>query len=216
LNVVHGIVNSLEIRMNTVTRRENLREALIDAAARAIAKDGLSGLKARALADEAGCAVGAIYNVVADLDELVLLANARTLASLEQALGAAASPGHGPDWAIGQLVKLALAYLEFAAAHRKQWQALFEHRLASGQIPPEWYQRELERLFEYIERPVEELQPDTTRMRRALLARSLFSAVHGLVALGLEEKLQFIPLPALREQVTTIVTALGFGLAGGE
>ena len=77
--------------MNTVTRREQLREALTDAAARAIADHGLSGLKARALADEAGCAVGAIYNVVADLDELVLLANARTLVALEKALGAAAS-----------------------------------------------------------------------------------------------------------------------------
>jgi AcrR family transcriptional regulator len=202
--------------MNTVTRREQLREALTDAAARAIAKDGLSGLKARALADEAGCAVGAIYNVVADLDELVLLAKARTLAALEKTLAAAAAPGHGPDWAIEQLVKLALAYLEFAATHRKEWQALFEHRLASGQNPPEWYQRQLERLFEYVERPVEELEPDTTLARRALLARSLFSAVHGLVALGLEEKLQFIPLPVLREQVTSIVTALGFGLAGGE
>jgi len=216
LNVVHDIVNRLETLMNTATRREHLRDALTDAAARAIAAQGLSGLKARALADEAGCAVGAIYNVVADLDELVLLANARTLAALEKALAAAQSPGNGPDWAIEQLVKLALAYLEFAAAHRKQWQALFEHRLASGQIAPEWYQRELERLFEYVERPVEELQPDTTRTRRALLARSLFSAVHGMVALGLEEKLQFIPLAALREQVTTIVTALGFGLAGGK
>lgn len=202
--------------MNTATRREHLRDALIDAAARTIAEQGLSGLKARALADEVGCAVGAIYNVVADLDELVLLVNARTLAELESIMSAAGSPGRGPDWAIEQLVKLALAYLDFAASHRKQWQALFEHRLASGQMPPEWYQQNLERLFEYIERPVEELQPDVTRARRALLARSLFSAAHGLVALGLEEKLQFIPLPALREQVTTIVTALGFGLAGGE
>jgi len=202
--------------MNTATRREHLRDTLIDAASRAIAKDGLSGLKARALADEAGCAVGAIYNVVADLDELVLLANARTLGELEKILSAAVSPGRGPDWAIEQLVKLALAYLDFASTHRSQWQALFEHRLASGRLPPEWYQRDLERLFEYVERPVEELQPDVTRERRALLARSLFSAAHGLVALGLEEKLQFIPLPALREQVTTIVTALGFGLAGGE
>ncbi len=202
--------------MNTATRRENLRDALTDAAARTIADQGLSGLKARALADEVGCAVGAIYNVVADLDELVLLVNARTLADLEKALSAAASPGRGPDWAIEQLVKLALAYLEFAASHRRQWQALFEHRLASGQVPPEWYQRDLERLFGYVEQPLTELQPDITRARRALLARSLFSAAHGLVTLGLEEKLQFIPLPALREQVTTIVTALGFGLAGGD
>ena len=202
--------------MNTAVRREQLRDALIEAAARTIAKQGLSGLKARALADEVGCAVGAIYNVVADLDELVLLANARTLAELEKALTAATAPGRGPDWAIEQLVKLALAYLDFAAAHRSQWQALFEHRLASGLVPPEWYQRDLERLFEYVERPVEELQPALAPARRALLARSLFSAAHGLVALGLEEKLQFIPLPALREQVTTIVKALGFGLADGQ
>jgi AcrR family transcriptional regulator len=202
--------------MDTATRREQLKEALITAAARTIAEQGLSGLKARALADEAGCAVGAIYNVVADLDELVLFANSRTLAALDKALTAATTPGKGPDWAIEQLVKLALAYLDFAAAHRRQWQALFEHRLATGKRPPDWYQRDLERLFGYVEAPVAALQPDAPPARRALLARSLFSAAHGLVALGLEEKLQFIPLPSLREQVTTIVTALGYGLAGGE
>src|SRR5882724_5558299 len=97
LNYVHDRDNGLETHMNTVTRREHLRDALTDAAARAIAQYGLSGLKARALADEAGCAVGAIYNVVADLDELVLLANARTLAALEKTLGAAAVAGRGPD-----------------------------------------------------------------------------------------------------------------------
>ena len=202
--------------MNTATRREQLKEALTDAAVRMIAEQGLSGLKARALADAAGCAVGAIYNVVADLDELILHANARTLAALEEALTAAATSGRGPDWAIDQLVKLALAYLEFAASHRRQWQALFDHRIARGESPPDWYQRDLERLFGYIEQPVAELLPDASPARRALLARSLFSAAHGLVALGLEEKLQFIPLPSLREQVTTIVTALGYGLAGGD
>jgi AcrR family transcriptional regulator len=216
LNVVQNIVNGLKTLMDTATRREQLKEALITAAARTIAEQGLSGLKARALADEAGCAVGAIYNVVADLDELVLFANSRTLAALDKALTAATTPGKGPDWAIEQLVKLALAYLDFAAAHRRQWQALFEHRLATGKRPPDWYQRDLERLFGYVEAPVAALQPDAPPARRALLARSLFSAAHGLVALGLEEKLQFIPLPSLREQVTTIVTALGYGLAGGE
>ena len=202
--------------MDTASRREQLKDALVAAAARTIAKDGVGGLKARALADEVGCAVGAIYNVVADLDELTLLANSQTLAALEQVLTAAAGPGRGPDWAISQLVKLALAYLEFAASHRKQWQALFDHRLAVGHSPPDWYQRDLERLFGLVERSVAELQPDTNAERRKLLARSLFSAAHGLVALGLEEKLAFIPLPALRDQVTTIVTALGYGLAGGE
>ena len=33
-----------------------------------------------------------------------------------------------------------------------------------------------------------------------------------MVMLGLEEKLQRIPLPALREQVTAVVTAIGRGM----
>jgi hypothetical protein len=57
------------------------------------------------------------------------------------------------------------------------------------------------------------LRPDGTPARRAFIARSLVSAVHGIVSLGLEEKLQLVPLPALREQVTLLVTALGKGLA---
>jgi len=202
--------------MDTGARREQLKQTLTDAAVRTIAREGLGSLKARALADEAHCAVGAIYNVVADLDELILHANARTLGALEKALAGAGTSGKGPDWAIEQLVKLAWAYLEFAAEHRLQWQALFDHRLPPGRATPEWYQRDLARLFDHVERPVAELQPGAARERRRLLARSLFSAVHGLVALGLEEKLQVIPLKALREQVTIVVTALGYGLAGGE
>src|SRR3954466_15217886 len=68
------------------TRRQNLREALVAAAEKRIGTGGLRGLKARDLAAEAGCAVGAIYNVVDDLDDLILAVNARTLAALERAL----------------------------------------------------------------------------------------------------------------------------------
>ncbi len=205
-----------DIRTSTATRRGQLRQALANAAARTIADRGLAGLKARALADEVGCAVGAIYNVVADLDELILHANARTLAELETALAATVTAGSGAGWAIDQLVRLSLAYLEFASGHRLQWRALFEHRLASGRGLPEWYQHDLERLFDFIERPVAELRPRTSHDKRKLLARSLFSAAHGVVALGLEEKLQAVPLKTLREQATTIVTALGQGLTGSE
>jgi AcrR family transcriptional regulator len=202
--------------MDTATRRENLREALTAAAARTIAEQGLAGLKARSLADEVGCAVGAIYNAVADLDELVLHANSRTLAALEIALSASATTGRGPDWAIEEMVRLALAYLDFAATHPRRWRALFEHRLPDGREVPDWYQQDLERLFGLVEHAVAELQPNSTRARRALVARSLFSALHGVVALGLEEKLQALARPVLREQVATVVTALGYGLAGGE
>src|SRR5215470_5022195 len=202
-------INQSDTNNSTEQRRARLRDALVVAAERAIEQQGLATLRARALAEEVGCAVGAIYNVVEDLDDLVLLVNARTLAALERDLIAAdraGEPAEGPNVAIARLVHMALAYLDFAAAHTPRWRTLFEHRMPAGREVPAWYREQQQRLFAYVEELLLELQANESRVRRALLARSLFSAVHGLVVLGLEEKLQTIPLPVLREQVRFVVT----------
>jgi len=195
-------------------RRDRLRDALVDAAEQTIATEGLRALRARDLAAQVGCAVGAIYNAVADLDELIYAVNARTLAALEQTFTAAGDAGTAPsaDSAIAQFVRLALAYTDFAAANRPRWRALFGHQPPAGREVPESYTADQLRLFSYVEKPLQVLMPATTRERRTLLARSLFSAVHGIVVLGLEEKLQLIPLPVLREQVIFLVEAMGRGL----
>ena len=200
--------------METAERRRNLKESLIDAAEQEISAHGLPGVRARVLADRIGCAVGAIYNVVADLDELILLVNSRTLSVLERALLAAggSDPAAKGDPAIERLCRLALAYLDFATTCRPRWRAVFDHRLPAGKGVPDWYLDDQMRLFGYVEGPLGELLPGLSRSRRALLARSLFSAVHGLVTLGLEEKLQALAPGALREQVTFVVSALGRGL----
>src|SRR5690242_17828165 len=86
LNVVHNEATVKKAATNqnvsesvTDQRRAHLRDVLVGAAERTITQHGPGSLRARALAEEAGCAVGAIYNVVEDLDDLVLLVNARTL-----------------------------------------------------------------------------------------------------------------------------------------
>jgi len=109
-------------------------------------------------------------------------------------------------------VRLALAYLDFAAANRPRWRAVFGHQPPAGREIPAAYMADQLRLFSYIEEPLQTLMPKIMPRRRALLARSLFSAVHGIVVLGLEEKLQAIPLPVLREQVTFLVQAMAKGL----
>ena len=204
----------------TAERRATLKAALVAAAERAIMREGLAGLRARALAQEVGCAVGAIYNVVKDLDDLVLLVNAKTLAALKSAIGAGDAPAEakfiGLDAAIARLVQMALAYLDFAATHMPLWRALFDHSMPQGQPVPDWYRQEQQRLFDEVESLLVELQARETRVRRALLARSLFSAVHGLVTIGLESKLQPIPLPVLREQIRFVVTAIGRGMVSGQ
>jgi len=202
---------------NAAQRRTQLRDALVAAAERTIEREGLRGLRARALAEEVGCAVGAIYNAVKDLDELVLLVNAGTLKALEAELVAAdrGTERTGADAAIARLVRMALAYLDFAAAHTLRWRALFEHRMPRGRDVPDWYRDQQRRLFGYVEGLLAELQAHESRVRRTLLARSLFSAVHGVVVLGLEEKLQTILLPVLREQLRFVVTAIGRGMMVG-
>ena len=194
-----------------VARRRKLRDDLIGAAERAIAREGLRGLKARELAVEVGCAVGAIYNVFADLDDLVFATNALTLEQLEKTLTIAG--GVRAQEPVEALTHLAVAYMDYAAAHTPRWRALFDHRLPQGRAVPAWYSANLHRLFVYIEEPLGRIAPTLAPEQRALLARSLFSAVHGIVLIGLEEKLQSIPLDVLRSQVTQMVAAMARGLA---
>jgi len=205
--------------MKSAERRENLKEALIAAAERTISTHGLSGLRARGLAYRVGCAVGHIYNVVADLDELILFVNSRTFAALEDAFTQSAKAENhsltGPDQAIERLVRLSMVYTDFAATNTRRWRALFEHRLPEGRTLPDWYVQEQRRLFSYVEGPLRVLQPRASSERIGLLARSFVSAVHGIVTLGLEEKLYTLPLTALREQVTFVVSAIGRGLMEG-
>jgi AcrR family transcriptional regulator len=199
--------------MKTAERRQNLKEALIAAAERTIEAHGLSGMKARDLAAEVGCAVGAIYNVVTDLDDLVLAVNERTLAALETELDTVMNAPKSATEAISLLIHRAHAYLRFAASHTKRWRTVFDHRLPEKKELPEDYRDLQQRLFTFIEQPLRVLQPNLAPERFALLARSLFSAVHGIVVLGLEEKLGAISLSDLEEQMTVILTALGAGFA---
>lgn len=202
--------------MRTSERREALKEALTDAAERVIATEGLSRLKARDLAQEVGCAVGAIYNVFPDLDALILAVNLRTLMLFDAVIADAPrreDAERTSESPVEDLVHLAVSYLEFAEKHRPRWRALFQHRMAGDVPPPDWYLKEQVRLFRYIEEPLRALCPRLAPAECQLLARTLFSATHGMVSLGLDEKLVSLPLPVLREQVETVVRATGKGLA---
>jgi AcrR family transcriptional regulator len=192
-------------------RRAKLREALIEAAERAIAARGLAGMRSRELAQEIGCANGAIYNLVENLDELVLRVGSRTLARLDAVLTAAER--NGPAAPADMLVRIAVAYCDFAAQNLELWRALFEHRMEQGRDIPEWAIGEQMELFGHIYRPLAALFPNRAAEQLGVTARSLFSAVHGIVALGLEHKLIAVPIDALRSEVAIIVRAMANGLA---
>jgi len=191
-------------------RRAKLREALIEAAERAIATKGLAGLKTRDLAEEIGIANGGVYNLVEDVDELILRVGSRTLARLDASLSLAEISG--PSTPRETLVRIAVAYCDFAAENLELWRALFEHRMQPGKAVPEWAISEQMDLFRHIHRPLAVLFPRRSAAQLGITARSLFSAVHGMVALGLEQKLIAVPLNALRTEIAMLTRAMIDGL----
>lgn len=185
------------------TKRAELRERLIDAAENELQNKGLSGLKARDVTARAGCALGALYNAVEDLDMLVLEVNARTLAKLGAALKAALP---GPDaTATNSLQALASAYIDFAIENRRLWLTLFEHRLPEGRAVPERHRQSHSILIDGIAAPLAQLRPDLSPKDLALRARTVFAAVHGVVHLSLQGQFVGVPLPDLKSEVRALV-----------
>ena len=146
-------------------RRAKLRELLILTAERRIAAGGLAGLKTRDLARDIGCANGAVYNLVEDMDELILRVGSRTLARLDTALTAAESDG--PASPRETLVRIAVAYCDFAAENLELWRALFEHRMAPGKPVPEWAISEQMNLFRHIYHPLARCSQSARRLNSA-------------------------------------------------
>jgi len=195
-------------------KRKAQLSALIDAAERRIAEGGAASLRARDLAADIGIALGGLYNIVADLDELLLRVSSRTLGRLGEALTAASSalPLETKDDAVNRLVAIAHAYLHFARDNLLLWRTLFELHFADDMVLPAWAADDQLRLFPHVAAPLALLLPDMDEPRQTLAARTLFAAVHGIVTLGLEERLVAVPLTALEAQIEWLVRATCRGL----
>ena len=123
--------------------REELRELALRAAEKVVERDGLRELSARQVARKIGYAVGTLYNLFEDFDDLVIQVNARTLDALHQDLTQELERARGQ----GAVLALALRYSIFVVNHSKRWNALFEHSLPAGRELPPWYQEKIQRLL---------------------------------------------------------------------
>ena len=186
-------------------KRGKLREKLIDAAEAQIADVGLSGLKARDVTAAAGCSLGALYNVVEDLDHLVILVNSRTLQRLGDAVRSVAKPDAS---AAETMEALALTYTDFAQTNPNLWSAVFSHHLPDGKEIPDWHKQEHAVLVEQIVRPLSQLRPDLTEDALIHRAFTLFAAVHGVVQLSFHGGHIGHPPGMLKPEISALVEAL--------
>ncbi len=195
---------------DTEKRRAELRERLIDIAEAQIQLEGSASLRARALAEEAGCAVGAIYNVFTDMPGLQLAVNGRTFARLGARVTAAVAE-HSDAPPVERLILMAKGYLAFAVENPKLWRALFEVEMTSDSEVPEWYMRDLGQLFAIIAGPLAELDPEVSNDDIELRTRALFSSVHGIVLLGLERRISGVPIPRMESMIEYLLRSFASG-----
>jgi AcrR family transcriptional regulator len=194
----------------TEARYIALREAILDAMEQRIAASGLSGLGMRGIAEAVGCSPGMIYKIGVDHDELVLMVNARTLdaigAVVEKAVAAAGTPRSA-------MRDMALAYVDYAQNNTPRWDALFSHRMTDGRPVPDWYAEKREEMFHDLAAIVAPAVGGSASRQVDEFSRMLFAAVHGVVTLGLQQKIGRVSPAMLRHQVENLVDVMDAGMS---
>jgi AcrR family transcriptional regulator len=207
-------VHMSSLKMNNV-QEESLRDQkkvrrrllILEIARTIISSKGLRSLKVRDVAEAAGCSVGSVYNEFGDFDGVILTVNRETVQALTSRLSGV--PAEDP---VGQLYGLAEAYLEFFAEHANLLRSLFEHRMEDDRPYPDDILQMVMDAFALMHPPLVRLLPEADDVKIALLSRTLFSAVHGIISLGLEERMVAVPPQLLRQQVEQFLDAHLAGL----
>jgi AcrR family transcriptional regulator len=188
-------------------KKSKRRALMLEIARDIIASKGLRLLKVRDVAEAADCSIGSVYNEFGDFDGLILAVNRETVQALTDRLTAV--PADDP---IRQLRGLAATYLEFFSQNANLLRSLYEHRMEDDRPFPEDILLMVMRAFALMHQPLVRLLPDRDPKDIAMLARLMFSAVHGIISLGLEERMVAVPPDRLRQQVAQFVDTHLIGL----
>ena len=180
---------------------------MLETARAIISAKGLRSLKVRDVAEAADCSIGSVYNEFGDFDGLILTVNRETVQSLSARL--AAVPSDDP---VRQLHGYAETYLSYFSEHANLLRSLYEHRMEGDRPFPEDILLMVMRAFALMHDPLVRFMPDADPAEIALQARMMFSAAHGIISLGLEERMVAVPPEQLRQQLARFVDTYLAGL----
>lgn len=164
---------------------EELRELIIVAATEVIEGAGLAGLSAREIARRIGYSAGTLYNVFADIDDLVLTIEQRLLEKLALQLNEVPKAADATQ----HVCDLAAAYLAFTQLRPRLWNLLFEHHMPHDWKVPPHFQARMDALLGIVEQALKPILTDADPARRQRATRVLWASVHGITSLATAEKL---------------------------
>jgi AcrR family transcriptional regulator len=187
---------------------DELRELIIAATTEIVEQDGLEGLSAREIAKRVGYSPGTLYNVFENLDDLLLIIEARLLDELAGRLADTDASGPPGD----QLRRLVGTYFGFTQERPKLWNLLNEHRMPAGREVPDWYHAKVESLLKPLEAALAPLMPDVDPAAQKRHARTLWASVHGMTALSTADKLSHVTAHAGRSLIDDLLSTYLAGL----
>lgn len=167
--------------------RDELKEMVIVAAEKILVEEGYGKLTTRRIAKEIGYTVGSLYMVIKNVDDLMLLLNARTLQLLLGKIEVDLEK-YGDTQPYDALMQIAVSYVDFAFDHKEKWQAIFMHRVTDSELLTEEYFVNIKNLFRVISHKLSLLAPKLNQEELELLTRGLWGAVHGVTILSLDQK----------------------------
>ncbi|MCB8835904.1 TetR/AcrR family transcriptional regulator [Aurantimonas sp. VKM B-3413] len=185
-----------------IRNAEEVRGEILEAARALMIEGGVRAVRLREILARSGASNGQLYGIFANTDEIILGVNTETLGRLEHRLKSVDASD-----SLECLVALARCYLGFASDETPLWRALFEFVPADGGATAESLQADQARLFELAAGPLSELFPDLGEAEVLLRARTLFSAVHGIVSISLESRYAGVTIERLEDELAGLVRA---------
>ncbi len=170
-------------------------------------------LSLRSLARDVGCAPSTLLKLYGSFGNLLQHVNIESLARLRSAIDPLLDEP-APD---ERLKALARAYWTFARDDPFRWQLMFDYPLAQEGELDRRQNDMIEALFLRVEATLKEYRPTLGDLEARRLGRTLWGSVHGLVQLGLNERLghwQGEPLE-VEELLDQLLTTLLAGLKVG-
>ncbi|MEW6436201.1 MAG: WHG domain-containing protein [Pseudomonadota bacterium] len=149
--------------------------------------EGLRGVGVRAIAAKLQISPGTLYNVIGDIDDIILRVNERSLIGLRDALRNAAATERDP---MTNVLAAAKAYVDFVRANPRRWSMLIEYTLATDKELPPWYHKTLDETIGTVDQLLRPLIAGRRDRQRAVTI--LWAALEGIASLTATGKLSLV------------------------
>lgn len=164
--------------------REELVSLTLETVREFLTEHSYHELSLRKLANMIGYVPSTLVNVFGSYNLLLLHAVAQTLDELSSE---AMRVVEGSSDHRQALAHLAYCYHDFALQHPHRWRLIFEHNMNGAELP-EWQAKRIDNMTGMLEALLAQLAPNRTPAEVLQASRVLWSGVHGITLLSVDDK----------------------------